>query len=144
MYEPRLAAKPDTQRNQRTPVAVARPEVSSGTVDRAAALFNALGDPTRLRLYYLIANPDNGSVCCYELASALGVSAPTITHHMKKLTAAGLVERTQHGKWAHFRAEPRNFAAVQAAVSSCCLRRQTSMNQPQSASVPAMYADTGA
>lgn len=103
--------------------AVTRPNLTPGVVDKAASLFRALGDPTRLRLYHLVAHPENSSACSYELARALGVSAPTVTHHMKKLTAAGLVMRTQAGKWAHFRVDPNHYAAVNAVIEEYCSRQ---------------------
>ena len=73
--------------------------------ERAACLadtFKALADPTRVRLLaHLAASPD-GTACACHLPDALGISQPTLSHHLKKLTAAGLVTREQRGRWAHY------------------------------------------
>ncbi|MDU0478646.1 metalloregulator ArsR/SmtB family transcription factor [Staphylococcus chromogenes] len=81
-------------------------------------LFKAVADATRLKLLFLIAERGCNDVCGCDLADAMGVSAPTITHHMKKLIAVGLVTREQKGKWAHFTINRDVFAHVQTLVSS--------------------------
>ncbi|MCK7674641.1 ArsR/SmtB family transcription factor [Corynebacterium pygosceleis] len=88
------------------------PELS----ERASELFKALGDPTRLRLLYLIAGSDTSEICSHELSVALEVSAPTITHHMKKLAAARLVNREQRGKWAYYTVNPDEFDRIHALI----------------------------
>ena len=83
---------------------------SSHTVmpaDRAACLadiFKALADPTRVRLLAHIAASPDGTACACHLPDALGVSQPTLSHHLKKLAEAGLVIREQRGRWAHYTA----------------------------------------
>src|SRR5690242_6774592 len=66
-----------------------------------AGLFKALADPARVRIVNLLARND-GPVCACELTPALGLTQPTVSHHLKKLTEAGLIEREQRGKWAYF------------------------------------------
>ncbi|MEZ2121736.1 MULTISPECIES: ArsR/SmtB family transcription factor [unclassified Corynebacterium] len=88
------------------------PELS----ERASELFKALGDPTRLKLLYLIAESQTNEICSHELSEALEVSAPTITHHMKKLAAARLVHREQRGKWAYYTVNPDEFDRVHALI----------------------------
>ena len=66
-----------------------------------AALFRALADPARVRIVNMLATSD-GAVCACELTAPLGLSQPTVSHHLKKLTDAGLLEREQRGKWAFF------------------------------------------
>ncbi|HHW84411.1 MAG TPA: winged helix-turn-helix transcriptional regulator [Actinomycetales bacterium] len=69
-----------------------------------AGIFKALSDPTRVRLLaYISASPD-GTVCACHLPDSLGIGQPTLSHHLKKLTEAGLVEREQRGRWAHYTA----------------------------------------
>ena len=68
-----------------------------------AALFKLLADPTRLRLVSLIAAAPEGEVCVCNLPDALGVSQPTVSHHLKALHVGGLVTREQRGKWAYYR-----------------------------------------
>ncbi|MBI8999537.1 winged helix-turn-helix transcriptional regulator [Corynebacterium sp. CCM 8864] len=88
------------------------PELS----ERASELFKALGDPTRLKLLYLIAESNTSEICSHELSVALRVSAPTITHHMKKLAAAKLVNREQRGKWAYYTVNSDEFNRVHALI----------------------------
>ena len=66
-----------------------------------AELFKALADPARVRIVNLLAT-NGGSVCVCELVEPLGLSQPTVSHHMKKLLEVGLVDREQRGKWAYF------------------------------------------
>ncbi|MDO5535174.1 MAG: metalloregulator ArsR/SmtB family transcription factor, partial [Propionibacteriaceae bacterium] len=75
--------------------------------DRAACLadvFKALADPTRVRLLDHIAAAPGGTACACHLPDSLGISQPTLSHHLKKLTEAGLVTREQRGRWAHYTA----------------------------------------
>jgi ArsR family transcriptional regulator, arsenate/arsenite/antimonite-responsive transcriptional repressor len=66
-----------------------------------AELFKALGDPARVRALNLLATSAE-PVCICNLIEPLGLSQPTVSHHMKKLLDAGLVTREQRGKWAYF------------------------------------------
>ena len=66
-----------------------------------AALFRSLGDPARVKIVNLLATSDE-PVCICNLTGPLGLSQPTVSHHMKKLHDVGLVEREQRGKWAYF------------------------------------------
>jgi ArsR family transcriptional regulator len=66
-----------------------------------AALFKTLGDPARVRIVNLLASRGR-AVCACEFEPALGLSQPTVSHHLKKLTDAGLLDREQRGKWAYF------------------------------------------
>ena len=67
-----------------------------------AELFKALADPARVRIVNALATADGEPVCICNLVEPLGLSQPTVSHHMKKLLEAGLVEREQRGKWAYF------------------------------------------
>jgi ArsR family transcriptional regulator, arsenate/arsenite/antimonite-responsive transcriptional repressor len=87
------------------PVDCCRPLDGDGLTDEeadaTAALFKALGDPTRVRIVNLLARADE-SVCVCELTPALGLSQPTVSHHLKKLAQAGLLRREQRGVWAFY------------------------------------------
>lgn len=83
--------------------------------DRAADLaevFKVLGDPTRVRLLDHIAAAPDGTACACHLPDALGISQPTMSHHMKKLVDAGLVVREQRGRWAHYTVAPESLGVV--------------------------------
>ncbi|MBS4752429.1 helix-turn-helix transcriptional regulator [Nocardioides sp. zg-ZUI104] len=75
-------------------------------VDQAQQLaktFKALGDPTRVRLLSLIAAQPEREACICDLTDPVGLSQPTVSHHMKQLVDAGLVVREQRGRWAFYR-----------------------------------------
>src|SRR5829696_1486355 len=77
------------------------PALSDEEADSAAALFRALADPARVKIVNLLATSEE-PVCACEFEPALRLSQPTVSHHLKKLTEAGLLEREQRGKWAYF------------------------------------------
>src|SRR3954468_16368014 len=80
-----------------------------------AQLFKALADPARVRIVNLLARSDD-PVCACELTPALGISQPTVSHHLKKLTEAGLIEREQRGKWAYFSLDADALAQLEGIV----------------------------
>ena len=78
--------------------------------ERLAAMFKALADPIRLRLLSVIASHESGEACVCELpASGFSVTGPTISHHLKVLREAGLIEGTRRGTWIYYRALPDAF-----------------------------------
>jgi ArsR family transcriptional regulator len=79
--------------------------------------FAALADPARLRLLSLIAAQDEGEVCACELVEPLGRSQPTVSHHLKVLREAGLVEGDKRGTWVWYRIVPDALADLQASLS---------------------------
>jgi ArsR family transcriptional regulator, arsenate/arsenite/antimonite-responsive transcriptional repressor len=75
--------------------------LSDGEAKATAGLFKALADRHRVRIVNLLAtSPD--PVCVCELTGPLGLSQPTVSHHLKKLMAAGLLDREQRGTWAYY------------------------------------------
>jgi ArsR family transcriptional regulator len=80
---------------------LASPALSDDEADATAALFRALGDPARVRILNLLATSGE-PVCVCNLIEPLELSQPTVSHHLKKLTDAGLLDREQRGKWAYF------------------------------------------
>ena len=82
--------------------------VTAGILDPASAqrlarVFKALGDPTRVRLVSLIAAHANGEACVCDLTDPVGLSQPTVSHHLKQLVDAGLLTRDQRGRWSYYR-----------------------------------------
>ena len=71
--------------------------------ERLASVFKALADPARVKLVPLIAASDGGEACICDLTEPLGLTQPTVSHHMKLLVDSGLVSREQRGKWAYYR-----------------------------------------
>jgi predicted transcriptional regulator len=72
-----------------------RHSVDSEVAERLAAVLKALAEPTRLRLVSLIAGHEDGEACVCDLTAPVGLSQPTVSHHLKILVEAGLLERTQ-------------------------------------------------
>lgn len=70
-----------------------------------------------MRLLSLIAAAPGGEACICELTEPVGLSQPTVSHHMKLLVEAGLVTREQRGKWAYYAVVPGAFDALSAALS---------------------------
>lgn len=89
--------------------------VEPAEAERLARIFKALGDPTRVRLLSLVAAHADAEACICDLTEPVGLSQPTVSHHMKQLTEAGLVTREQRGRWAYFRVA--DDALVQVARS---------------------------
>ena len=84
--------------------------------ERLAHIFKALGDPTRVRLLSLIAATDGGEACICDLTDPVGLSQPTVSHHMRLLVDAGLVTREQRGKWAFYAVVDEALSALGAAL----------------------------
>ncbi len=69
----------------------------------AAALFRVLGEPARLQLLSLIAAQPTGEVCACELVESLGLSQPTVSHHLKVMYEVGLLTKERRGTWIYYR-----------------------------------------
>jgi DNA-binding transcriptional ArsR family regulator len=82
-----------------------------------ARVFAALADPARLRLLGLIAGADGGEICACDLVEPLGRSQPTVSHHLKVLREAGLVEGERRGTWIWYRVVPERVDAVRDALA---------------------------
>jgi ArsR family transcriptional regulator len=80
-----------------------------------AAVFKALGEPARVKIVNLLARSDE-AVCACEFIPALGLTQATVSHHLKKLTEAGLLEREQRGKWAYFSLNPEAVSRLEGLV----------------------------
>ncbi len=101
---------------------LAAPMLDEQEAETTAELFKALADPARVRIVNALAQSD-GPVCACEFEPALGLSQPTVSHHLKKLTDAGLLEREQRGRWAFFslrREAVERLALVADLKGVCC------------------------
>jgi len=100
---------------------LAAPVLSTDEAEATAELFRALGDPARVRIVNVLAT-NAGPVCVCELTEPLGLAQPTVSHHMKKLLDAGLVDREQRGKWAYYslRREAAEMLATVADLKGAC------------------------
>ncbi len=83
-----------------------------------ATLLKALADPTRLRLVSMVAAHEGGEACVCELTEPLGLTQPTISHHLKVLIDAGILTRDKRGVWAYYALVPGALDAVAALLTS--------------------------
>jgi ArsR family transcriptional regulator len=90
--------------------------LSAAEAERTAVMFKALGDPVRLRLFSLVASHEGGEACVCDI-SDVGVSQPTVSHHLKKLREAGLLTSERRGTWVYYRVSPDVLAAMAGALS---------------------------
>ena len=79
-----------------------------------AALLKAVADPVRLRLLSIIRGTETGEACACDLTPAIGLAQPTVSHHLRVLTEAGLLEREKRGAWAWFRVVPSRLEDVRS------------------------------
>jgi ArsR family transcriptional regulator len=87
------------------------------TTDQAAAasaLFRALGDPVRLRLMSMVLSHEGAEACVCELNDGFDLSQPTISHHLKVLHEAGLLDREKRGVWVYYQARRQALASLGA------------------------------
>jgi ArsR family transcriptional regulator, arsenate/arsenite/antimonite-responsive transcriptional repressor len=82
-----------------------------------AAVLKAVADPARLRLLSLIQATAGGEACVCDLTAPVGLSQPTVSHHLKVLLDAGLVSREKRGAWAYYRAVPARLAELATALT---------------------------
>jgi ArsR family transcriptional regulator len=85
--------------------------------EHLATALKAVADPARLRLLSLIQSQPGHEACVCHLTAPLGLSQPTVSHHLKVLLQAGLVEREQRGSWAYFRVREEPLAALRSVLS---------------------------
>jgi ArsR family transcriptional regulator, arsenate/arsenite/antimonite-responsive transcriptional repressor len=82
-----------------------------------AHILKALADPTRLRLVSMVAAHEGGEACVCDLTDPLGLTQPTISHHLKVLVDAGIFSRDKRGKWAYYALVPSALEALSAVLS---------------------------
>jgi len=95
------------------PTGLAEP-MDRATAEALALLLKAVADPARLQLLALIGAADDGEACACDLTEPLGLSQPTVSHHLKVLTDAGLITRDKRGTWAWFSVVPERLAEIAA------------------------------
>jgi ArsR family transcriptional regulator, arsenate/arsenite/antimonite-responsive transcriptional repressor len=91
--------------------------ITSGEAERLAGSLKAIADPVRLRLISLVAAHEDGEACVCDLTEPVGLSQPTVSHHLKILADAGILTRQQRGKWAYYRLVPDSLDAISALAA---------------------------
>ena len=90
--------------------------LSRAQAEQVAPLLKALAEPVRLRLMSLIASHPGGEACVCDLTGAFDLSQPTISHHLKVLHEAGLLDREKRGVWVYYRARVEALASLGALI----------------------------
>ncbi|PWR10146.1 transcriptional regulator [Micromonospora acroterricola] len=96
---------------------LAQRRVPAETAAVLAPAFKALGDPVRLQLMSMIASAEGGEACVCDLTPAFDLTGPTISHHLKTLREAGLVDAERRGTWVYYRARPAILRQLAALLS---------------------------
>jgi ArsR family transcriptional regulator, arsenate/arsenite/antimonite-responsive transcriptional repressor len=92
--------------------------LGASEAEEVAAALRVVADPARLRLLSLISNTEGGEACVCNLTDPLGLSQPTVSHHLRVLADAGLVQREQRGRWAYFRVVPERLELLRGALAT--------------------------
>jgi ArsR family transcriptional regulator len=95
-----------------------REPISPGHAAELAHILKALADATRLRLVSMVAAHEGGEACVCDLTDPLGLTQPTISHHLKILVDAGIFTRDKRGKWAYYALVPSALDALSAILST--------------------------
>jgi ArsR family transcriptional regulator, arsenate/arsenite/antimonite-responsive transcriptional repressor len=95
---------------------LSREALSQAQAEQVAPLLKALAEPVRLRLMSLIASHPGGEACVCDLNDAFDLSQPTISHHLKVLHEAGLLDREKRGVWVYYRARTEALASLGALI----------------------------
>jgi ArsR family transcriptional regulator len=101
--------------------------LSGVDAEKLAHSLKAVADPARLQLLSMVAAQDDGEACICDLTGPVGLSQPTVSHHMKILVDAGLLLREQRGKWAYYRLVPGALDELAAELSGQVQRRETAL-----------------
>jgi ArsR family transcriptional regulator len=97
---------------------VVRELIEPEEAELLAGRFKALADPTRLRLISLVAAHEGHEACVCDLTEPVGLSQPTVSHHLKILVDAAVLTREQRGKWAYYRLVPETLNALSALIAT--------------------------
>jgi ArsR family transcriptional regulator, arsenate/arsenite/antimonite-responsive transcriptional repressor len=89
--------------------------------ERLASALKAIADPARLRLISMVAASESGEVCVCDFTGPIGLSQPTVSHHLKILLEGGVLAREQRGKWAYYRLVPDALDTLGRLISTPAL-----------------------
>ncbi|MCR2811012.1 MULTISPECIES: metalloregulator ArsR/SmtB family transcription factor [unclassified Microbacterium] len=95
-----------------------REPLTADEAERLATTLKALADPARLRLLSIVAASQNAEACVCDLTEPVGLSQPTVSHHLKVLTSAGFLTRSKRGTWAYFALVPGALDRVSSLLAT--------------------------
>jgi ArsR family transcriptional regulator, arsenate/arsenite/antimonite-responsive transcriptional repressor len=93
------------------------PPLARDEAAQVASGFKALADPARVQLLHLVSSSEAAESCVCDLTAALGLSQGTVSHHLKVLVEAGLLERERRGTWAWYRLVPTALTALAGTLT---------------------------
>lgn len=108
----------------------AKPSTSFDQATRLAADFEVLSHPVRLQLLDVLVR-NEGRVCVCDLEAAVPVKQPTVSHHLRLLRDAGLVESEKVGVWAYYRIDAQVFEALKQRIGSCLTLPETTASSAE-------------
>jgi ArsR family transcriptional regulator, arsenate/arsenite/antimonite-responsive transcriptional repressor len=89
-----------------------REPITTEAAEQLARTLKAIADPARLRLLSIVGAHGGGEACVCDLVEPLGLSQPTVSHHLKVLVDAGLLHRDKRGVWAYYSVIPEALKAI--------------------------------
>lgn len=92
--------------------------LSAANAESLAASVKALADPARLRIISMVAAHEDAEACVCDLTEPLGLSQPTVSHHLKILVKAGYLARSKRGTWAYYRLVPGSLDSVAGLLAT--------------------------
>jgi ArsR family transcriptional regulator len=108
----RMLEVTDVSRTDRCCAPLAREPLRPDDAEQLAATLKALADPARLRLLSIVAASADQEACVCDLVDPIGLSQPTVSHHLKVLTEAGFLSRSKRRTWAYYRLVPEALERV--------------------------------
>ena len=112
-----IVGLPETGADACSPPLTGQP-LDESAAARLAQTFRALGDPVRLRLVSLIGAHQGGEVCVCDLTAAFNLTQPTISHHLKVLREAGIIDSERRGTWVYYSLVPAALERMSALLSA--------------------------
>jgi ArsR family transcriptional regulator, arsenate/arsenite/antimonite-responsive transcriptional repressor len=97
---------------------LAREPMTAADAEQVAGTLKALADPARLRLLSIVASAEDQEACVCDLTEPIGLSQPTVSHHLKVLTEAGFLTRSKRGTWAYYRLVPAALERVAGLLAT--------------------------
>lgn len=97
---------------------ITREPITPGNAESMAKTLRALADPARLRLISMVAAHEGEEACVCDLTEPLGLSQPTVSHHLRVLTDAGFLSRSKRGTWAYYKLVPGTLDGVAGLLAT--------------------------
>ncbi len=97
---------------------ITREPVTQENAESLATVLKAVADPSRIRLLSMIAAHEDGEACVCDLTEPLGLTQPTVSHHLRVLVDSGLLTRSKRGTWAYYRLVPGSLDAVASLLAT--------------------------